>query len=145
VLSSLDRSAERGLISDLVGEDTLPAELERTLLARSEGNPFYLRELLRSLQDTGAIVESAGRWTFDPGVTVEVPDTVERVVLARIDRLPPTERDLLNSAAVIGREFDLALLGSIAGTDLSLDSLSTLTRLGLFEEPLERSTGSATR
>lgn len=133
VLSSLDRSAERGLISDLVGEDTLPAELERTLLARSEGNPFYLRELLRSLQDTGAIVESAGRWTFDPGVTVEVPDTVERVVLARIDRLPPTERDLLNSAAVIGREFDLALLGSIAGTDLSLDSLSTLTRLGLFE------------
>ena len=68
-----------------------------------------------------------------PTVTVEVPETVERVVLARIDRLPPGDRDLLNSAAVIGREFDLPLLGRIAGADLSPASLSNLTRLGLFE------------
>lgn len=132
-LSSLDREDERGLISDLVGEGTLPEELESILLGRAEGNPFYLRELLRSLQDTGAIVETDGRWSFDHGVAVEVPETVERVVLARIDRLPPGDRDLLNSAAVIGREFDLPLLGRITGADLSLDSLSNLTRLGLFE------------
>ena len=132
-LSSLDRAGERGLIADLIGEGTLPEALESTLLARAEGNPFYLRELLRSLQDTGAIVEAAGQWTFDQGVTVEVPETVERVVLARIDRLPPGDRDLLNSAAVIGREFDLPFLGRIAGVDLSPGSLASLTRLGLFE------------
>ncbi len=132
-LSSLDRAGERGLIADLIGEGTLPEALESTLLARAEGNPFYLRELLRSLQDTGAIVEAAGQWTFDRGVTVEVPETVERVVLARIDRLPPGDRDLLNSAAVIGREFDLPFLGRIAGVDLSPGSLASLTRLGLFE------------
>lgn len=132
-LSSLDREDERSLISDLVGEGTLPPELESTLLRRSEGNPFYLRELLRSLQDTGAILEEEGRWRFDHRVAVEVPETVERVVLARIDRLRPADRDLLNSAAVIGREFDLLLLGRIAGLELSADSLANLTRLGLFE------------
>ncbi len=132
-LSALDRDAERRLISDLVGEGTLPEELESILLGRATGNPFYLRELLRSLQDTGAIMEEEGRWSFDHEVAVEVPETVERVVLARIDLLPPWDRDLLNAAAVIGREFDLLLLGRIAGADLSPESLSKLTRLGLFE------------
>ena len=132
-LSSLDRDAERGLVSDLVGEGTLPEDLESILLQRAEGNPFYLRELLRSLRDTGAIVEVEGRWSFDHDVSVEVPDTVERVLLARIDRLPPGDRDVLNSAAVIGREFDLPLLSRITGADLSPASLSNLTRLGLFE------------
>ncbi len=132
-LSPLERHDELGLIADLVGEGTLPDELESVLLGRAEGNPFYLRELLRSLQDTGAIVESRGGWVFDPTVAVEVPETVERVVLARIDRLSPGDRDLLSSAAVIGREFDLPLLGRVVGADLSSDSLANLTRLGLFE------------
>ena len=132
-LSSLDRDAERGLVSDLVGKGTLPEDLESLLLQRAEGNPFYLGELLRSLRDTGAIVKTAGRWTFDRDVPFELPETVERVVLARIDRLQSGDRDLLNSAAVIGREFDLPLLSRIAGADLSPASLSNLTRLGLFE------------
>lgn len=132
-LSSLDRDAERGLVSDLVGEGTLPADLETLVLQRAEGNPFYLVELLRSLRDTGAIVKTAGQWTFNRDVVFELPETVERVVLARIDRLPSGDRDLLNSAAVIGREFDLPLLGRIAGSDLSPASLSNLIRLGLFE------------
>ncbi|RZI87709.1 MAG: hypothetical protein EOO67_14000, partial [Microbacterium sp.] len=132
-LVSLDRDDERGLISDLVGEGTLPEALETVLLGRTEGNPFYLRELLRSLQDTGAILRAEGSWTFDPGVEVELPDTVERVVLARIDRLLPRDRDLLNTAAVIGREFDLPLLGRIAGVPVTSGSLANLTRLGLIE------------
>ena len=132
-LSSLDRVAERRLIADLVGEGTLPADIESLLMRRAEGNPFYLGELLRSLRDSGAIVKTAGRWAFDPEVPVEVPETVERVVLSRIDRLSASDRDLLNSAAVIGREFDLTLLGRIAGADPSAASLVNLTRLGLFE------------
>lgn len=132
-LHSLDRDAERGLVSVLVGEGTLPEELESLLMQRAEGNPFYLGELLRSLRDTGAIVRTGDQWTFDRDVPFELPETVERVVLARIDRLPPGDRDLLNSAAVIGREFDLPLLGWIARADLSPASLSNLTRLGLIE------------
>ncbi|MEO6472149.1 MAG: AAA family ATPase, partial [Aeromicrobium sp.] len=132
-LSSLDRDAERGLVSNLVGEGTLPEDVESLLLQRAEGNPFYLGELLRSLRDTGAILKTAGQWSFDHNVPFELPDTVERVVLARIDRLPSGERDLLNSAAVIGREFDLPLLSRVAHAELSPASLSNLTRLGLFE------------
>lgn len=134
MLSALDRDAERGLVSDLAGAGTLPENVESLLLQRAEGNPFFLGELLRSLRDTGAIVRTAGRWRFDHDVPIELPETVERVVLARIDRLPSDHRDLLNSAAVIGREFDLPLLGRIAGVDLTPASLSNLTRLGLFEE-----------
>jgi len=132
-LASLDSEAERGLVANLVGEATLPEDLEALLLRRAEGNPFFLGELLRSLRDTGAIVKSAGAWSFDSTVPIELPDTVERVVLARIDRLSAGDRDLLNSAAVIGREFDLPLLGRVAGVDLSPATLSNLTGLGLIE------------
>jgi len=133
-LSALDRDAERGLISQLVGEGTLPRDLESRLRERAEGNPFYLGELLRSLRDAGAIVENAGQWSFDREVPVELPDTVERVVLARIDRLASGDRDLLDAAAVLGREFDLTLMGRVAGAELTSISLANLIRLGLFEE-----------
>jgi class 3 adenylate cyclase/tetratricopeptide (TPR) repeat protein len=132
-LSALDRDAERGLVSSLVGEGTLPRDLESRLLQRAEGNPFYLRELLRSLRDTGAIVEMDGQWSFDHDVPVELPDTVERVVLARIDRLSSGDRDLLNAAAVLGRDFDLPLMARVAGADLAPTSLGNLIHLGLVE------------
>ena len=134
LLTALDRHAERGLVADLVGEGTLPRELESRLLQRAEGNPFFVGELLRSLRDAGVIVETDGHWQFDGEVPVELPDTVERVVLARIDRLGSGDRDLLNAAAVLGREFDLPLLERVAGAVLSPASLVNLTRLALFEE-----------
>ncbi len=140
-MSSLDRTAERRLISDLVGEGTMPGELEELLLQRAEGNPFYLGELLRSLRDSGAIVPAGERWTFNHDVSVELPETVERVVLARLDRLPSNDRELLNSAAVIGREFEVPLLARIAGVELTDASLANLTGLGL----IERATGAKYR
>lgn len=133
-LPALDADAEQGLVSNLIGEGTLPRDLESRLLRRAEGNPFYLGELLRSLRDTGAIVEEGGQWSFDESIPVELPETVERVVLARIDRLPSGDRDLLNAAAVLGREFDLPLLGRVAAAELSSGSLGNLTQLGLVEE-----------
>ncbi len=132
-LTPLGPDAERGLVSDLVGAGTLPDDLEAHLLQRAEGNPFFLGELLRSLRDAGAIVQSDGHWRFDHEVAVDLPDTVERVVLARIDRLSSNHRDLLSSAAVIGREFDLPLLGRVADVELTPESLSGLIQLGLFE------------
>jgi class 3 adenylate cyclase/tetratricopeptide (TPR) repeat protein len=135
-LAALDQDAERGLISSLVGAGTLPEELESRLLQRAEGNPFYLGELLRSLRDTGAIVKASGGWSFDGSIHVELPDTVERVVLTRVDRLPAADRDLLDSAAVLGREFDLPLLGRVARTRVTPGSLANLIHLGLFEKSL---------
>jgi predicted ATPase/class 3 adenylate cyclase len=134
VLERLAPEAERGLLVDLIGVQTLPEELEEKLLSRAEGNPFYLEELVRSLVDTGALVRTGDGLRFDRDAAFELPDTVERVVLARIDRLPSESRELLTAAAVVGRSFELPLLRWIVreqGT--SPAALSELERLGLVE------------
>ncbi len=57
------------------------------LLAQAEGNPFFLEELVRSLADVGALARTDDGWRFDHDVAIEVPPTVEKVILARVDRL----------------------------------------------------------
>ena len=133
-LTSLDAASERMLVADRVGAETLPAELENELFARSEGNPFYLEELVRTLLDTGALVRAGDNWHFDHDVVVELPDTVERVIMARLDRLEPSSRDYLSAASVLGRRFELAVLEPLASGRVPIDALSELEALGLIEE-----------
>src|SRR5579862_2468476 len=75
------------LLAALVAPASLPAELERRVLEAADGNPFFLEELVRSLADVGALVRTDDGWRFDHEVDVEVPPTVEKVILARLDRL----------------------------------------------------------
>ena len=103
------------LLDALIGAGTLPAGLERRLLGRAEGNPFYLEELVRSLVDGGALAREDGAWQFDREIAVEVPETVEKVILARIDRLNEDAHELLGVAAVLGRQFPKPLLESVSG------------------------------
>ena len=70
---------------------------------------------MRSLLDTGALVRENGDWRLDREVEVEVPDTVERLVLSRIDRLDGPCHNVLAAAAVLGRQFELSVLERIAG------------------------------
>src|SRR5205823_11835823 len=84
-LEPLSGNAQRELLLALVGEETLPQELESRLLEQAEGNPFYLEELVRSLADTGAPAHENGGWRFDHAAEIEIPPTVEKVLLARID------------------------------------------------------------
>ncbi len=121
-LGSLAGDADRGLLDELVGAGTLPAELERRLLGRAEGNPFYLEELVRSLIDGGALARAEDTWQFDREIPVEVPETVEKVILARIDRLGADAHELLGVAAVLGRQFPKPLLESVAGLGERADS-----------------------
>jgi class 3 adenylate cyclase/tetratricopeptide (TPR) repeat protein len=115
LLKGLGGDRDRALLAALVGAGTLPAELERRLLARAGGNPFYLEELVRSMVEAGALRRGDGGWSFDREVPVEIPETVEKVILARIDRLAPEARDLLGVAAVLGRQFPVQLLDAVAG------------------------------
>src|SRR5204862_223583 len=110
----LGQARDRELLAALVGAETLPPELERRLLARAEGNPFYLEELVRSMVEAGALRREDGGWSFDPEVPVEIPETIEKVILARVDRLSPSARELLGVAAVLGRQFPVAVLGAVA-------------------------------
>lgn len=115
-LATLGTDRGRELLEALLGGATLPGELERRLLDRAEGNPFYLEELVRSMVDSGSLRRSDGGWEFDREVPVEIPETVEKVVLARIDRLSPPAQELVGVAAVLGRQFPVPLLAAVSRT-----------------------------
>jgi tetratricopeptide (TPR) repeat protein len=83
--------------------------------ARTEGNPFFLEESVRTLVETGVLVGTSGAYRLTQALpTIQVPATVQAVLAARIDRLPPEEKRLLQTAAVIGTEVPLPLLQAIA-------------------------------
>lgn len=125
-LEGLEVDDVRILLGSLIGEAHLPGHLQERILDLAEGNPFYLEELVASLFDAGA-----------PDLThnVTVPETVEKVVQARIDRLERRSRELLNAASVLGRSFGLPLLQGVVGADgVQVDDLQGLLRPGLLIE-----------
>ncbi len=133
-LSSLSGDAGAELLDALVGADTLPEATRRRILEPAEGNPFFVEELVRSLVDAGALVHEPGGWRFDHDVELEVPPTVEKVILARIDRLDPDAHAALMGAAVLGRQFGLSLLEAVADQGQVRGALSDLMRMDLVRE-----------
>jgi class 3 adenylate cyclase/tetratricopeptide (TPR) repeat protein len=94
------------LIELLLAVDDLPPALRDRILARAEGNPFFLEEIVRHLIDERRIERIGDRWHAAPGIAdVEVPDTVQAVLAARIDLLEPADKRTLQRAAVVGRVF----------------------------------------
>jgi predicted ATPase/class 3 adenylate cyclase len=89
--------------------------LKQLLIARTEGNPFFLEESVRTLVETGVLVGEPGAYRLaQPVDRLQMPATVQAVLAARLDRLPPEEKRLLQTAAVIGTEVSLPLLQAIA-------------------------------
>ncbi len=125
--------ADGELLTALVAPASLPAELERRVLEAAEGNPFFLEELVRSLADVGALVRVDEGWRFDHAVEVEVPPTVEKAILARLDRLSASARELVTAASALGRTFALALLEGVVA-EASPEALHELQRLGLLRQ-----------
>jgi class 3 adenylate cyclase/tetratricopeptide (TPR) repeat protein len=114
-------SAEE-LLQVLLGNDPGLVPLKRLLIARTEGNPFFLEESVRALMETGVLGGERGAYRLDTALqSLQVPATVQAVLAARIDRLPPEEKRLLQTAAVIGNEVPLPLLQTIA--ELSEEAL----------------------
>jgi tetratricopeptide (TPR) repeat protein len=103
------------LLHALLGDDPGLAPLKQLLIARTEGNPFFLEESVRTLIETGVLVGTLGAYRLAQAVpSTQVPATVQAMLAARIDRLPPEEKRLLQTAAVIGMEVPLALMQAIA-------------------------------
>jgi tetratricopeptide (TPR) repeat protein len=89
--------------------------LKQLLIARTEGNPFFLEESVRTLAETLVLVGEPGAYHLATALpAVQLPATVQAVLAARIDRLPPEDKRLLQTAAVIGHEVPLALLQAVA-------------------------------
>jgi class 3 adenylate cyclase/tetratricopeptide (TPR) repeat protein len=123
-LQSLSTDASRTLVKELLGGAELPESLAAEILDKSEGNPFFLEEILRSLIEAGGLVLEGDRWTVTPLTgTSRVPDTLQGVLLSRLDRLSEELKQLVQKAAVIGRVFLYRVLQQIAGGNGSLDNL----------------------
>jgi class 3 adenylate cyclase len=103
-LEPLSEPAAEQMLAEIAGE--LPEAVRRLVLRRAEGNPFFVEEVLGSLLDQGVLRREAGRWVAS-GVpaTVDVADSIEGVIGARVDLLPAAEKSALQVAAVIGRSF----------------------------------------
>ena len=114
-LDPLPPASAEELLQALLGDDPSLVPLKRLLIERTEGNPFFLEESVRALVETGVLVGERGAYRLaKPLDSLQVPATVQAVLAARIDRLPPEEKRLLQTAAVIGTEVPFALLQAIA-------------------------------
>src|SRR5262249_47791593 len=114
-LDPLPPASADAFLQALLGDDLSLAPLKRLLIARTEGNPFFLEESVRTLVETGVLGGEPGAYRLVQALpTIQVPATVQAVLAARIDRLPPEDKRLLQTAAVIGTEVPLTLLQAIA-------------------------------
>jgi class 3 adenylate cyclase/tetratricopeptide (TPR) repeat protein len=120
----------------------LPTGLDALISLKVEGNPFYVEEVVKSLREAGALRLAEGQWVLTGPVTdITVPDTIQDVITARIDRLPEEAKRALQMASVIGREFTGRLLDCLeqfpAGTQPLLQELTAVELIrekGLFPE-----------
>jgi class 3 adenylate cyclase/tetratricopeptide (TPR) repeat protein len=114
-LDPLPPASAEEFLAALLGDDPSLEPLKQLLMARTEGNPFFLEESVHTLGETGVLVGEPGAYRLAQALpTIQVPATVQAVLAARIDRLPPQEKYLLQTAAVIGTEVPLPLLQAIA-------------------------------
>jgi class 3 adenylate cyclase len=113
-LDPLPPASAEALLQGLLGDDPCLVPLTRLLIERTEGNPFFLEESVRALVETGVLVGERGAYRLAKSLeSMQVPATVHAVLAARIDRLPPEEKRLLQTAAVIGTEVPFTLLQAI--------------------------------
>jgi predicted ATPase/class 3 adenylate cyclase len=112
------------LLTSLIGGIQGPEELHSFILEKTQGNPFFIEEIVQSLFEDGILVREPTISLTKPLKDVQIPATVQGVLLARIDRLAPDEKALLQTLSVLGKQFSLALLRRVV--DLSEEELDRL-------------------
>jgi class 3 adenylate cyclase/tetratricopeptide (TPR) repeat protein len=112
-LDPLGRENAGELLTAVLGESDALRPLRERIIARTEGNPFFMEEMVQMLFDQGALVRNGEVKIARPLDSIEVPPTVKGILAARIDRLTAPEKDLLQTLAVIGKEFPLSLVREV--------------------------------
>jgi adenylate cyclase len=113
-LGELEPEAQRALLADRLGVESVPEPVAQTLLSRTGGNPYFIEEMARSLRERGAFI-----WSSQAGelslALAETPLTnrIETIILSRLDRLTPAGYETLQKAAVIGQEFEYPVLAAV--------------------------------
>lgn len=115
-LQPLGPAEAQQLLAALLGEDASLAPLKRLILDKTEGNPFFMEEVVQTLVEEAALVGQPGCYSIEKApALLHIPTTVQGVLAARIDRLPLAQKELLQTLAVIGKEFPLSLVLRVAG------------------------------
>jgi tetratricopeptide (TPR) repeat protein/DNA-binding IscR family transcriptional regulator len=133
----------RTLLDDWLGSDDMLAPLRARIEARARGNPLFVEEMIRSLVERGALRGERGAYGLAaPIEEITLPETVQAVLASRIDRLADRDKDVLQAAAVVGRDVPIELLRSVVDLPApelaaSLERLSTAELLGPTESPGE--------
>ncbi len=137
-LAPLSAAEGQTLLSNILQSPSLPEHFRDRILQHAEGNPLYVEEIIRSLIDSGAIMRDSVHqsWTITRDVDdIAVPETLQGVLTARIDRLQEQTKRVLQMASVIGRSFLYRVLSAIAEEERELDAhLLTLQREQMIRE-----------
>jgi class 3 adenylate cyclase/tetratricopeptide (TPR) repeat protein len=105
------------LVSALLSEAVLPAETQSVLLERAGGNPLYAEEFVRMLTDLGILVRQGRAWRIATDGHIPVPESVQALIAARLDTLPPERKSLLHDASVVGKVFWSGAIASTGGIE----------------------------
>ena len=114
-LSDFDSENALALVADLVGHKPELSDISRRIADRSGGNPFFAQELINSLEESGELRGEAGNYELGSAASAEgLPPTVQAAISARIDRIRQEDKDLLHVAAVVGTEFPVTVMQTMA-------------------------------
>ncbi|NTU65013.1 MAG: AAA family ATPase, partial [Chloroflexi bacterium] len=119
MLDRLSQAETQELLSNLIRLTQWPQNVQGLILRRVEGNPLYLEEVLRTFIENGALLREGGGWQVrDDLAEVKVPDTLQGVMMARLDRLEEPPRQTAQVAAVVGRSFPYTVLSHVIDPEL---------------------------
>ncbi len=105
------------LVSNLLEQVILPAEIHQAILSRSGGNPLYAQEFVRLLKDRGILARRGLTWAIDPDAEIPMPTGIHALITARLDTLAADRKRLLQDAAVIGKVFWSGAVAEMSGLD----------------------------
>jgi len=138
-LDPLGKESAAEMLSALLGDGVEVAALKHLIIENTEGNPFIMEETVQVLFDEGALVRDGAAVKRTKALdALKIPPTVQGILAARIDRLPADAKELLQTLAVIGREFPLLLIGAVVTkSDDELNRLLNDLQLGefIYEQP----------
>jgi class 3 adenylate cyclase/tetratricopeptide (TPR) repeat protein len=124
------------MVSSLLGQEEPPEELVQFVVDRTDGNPFFIEEIINSMIETGSLVQEDDGWRIVGSVAdSDLPTSVRGVIAARIDRLDADRRRVLREASVVGRQFLYEVIKRVATVTATLDpSLADLEHADLIRE-----------
>jgi class 3 adenylate cyclase/tetratricopeptide (TPR) repeat protein len=133
-LHPLAQDQTNKLLVNLLGLQGLPGDLLKIITEKSDGNPFFIEEIIRSLIETGQIVRENSHWIIPSEIKkISLPNTLTGLLNARIDRLTEETKYILQIASVIGRSFEQGLLSAITDSKFELEAhLRKLEQAGLI-------------